>query len=126
MNGYVNAAQIHQLADAMVSGGLTTEDARRPALQHSPRLRRFAARRSNVLDQLTSDVNELNAVPYLVGGEEDGDQRLISTLNTLNQTPKLISGELPMRTLLFNAVENSKHFAQSAELQEYLMRLPDT
>jgi hypothetical protein len=52
------------------------------------------------------------------------DARLVTTLGILNQTPRLISGELPMHTLLLNAVENSKEFPQSGKLREFLDRLP--
>ena len=52
------------------------------------------------------------------------DVRLLQVLNILNQTHRLNSGELPMRTFLLNAVENSKVFTQSAKLREYLDRLP--
>lgn len=52
------------------------------------------------------------------------DARLVATLGILNQTPRLISGELPMQTLLLNAVENSKEFPQSEKLREFLDRLP--
>ena len=52
------------------------------------------------------------------------DARLVTTLGILNQTPRLISGELPMQTLLLNAVENSKEFPQSQKLREFLDRLP--
>jgi hypothetical protein len=52
------------------------------------------------------------------------DARLVTALGILNQTPRLISGELPMQTLLLNAVENSKEFPQSEKLREFLDRLP--
>src|SRR4051812_181065 len=70
MDGYLAATQISQLADAILSGGLATEDARDDLLSNINR--GFVASlplRSSVLDQLKSDVNELNGVPYLVGGE---------------------------------------------------------
>jgi len=50
--------------------------------------------------------------------------RLLNVLNTLNHTPILTNGELPFRTLLFNAVENSKPLPVSAKLQKYLDQLP--
>jgi hypothetical protein len=53
------------------------------------------------------------------------DARLMQHLSILNRTPRLTSGELPMRTLVYNAVENSKQFPQSAKLREYLDRLPE-
>ena len=52
------------------------------------------------------------------------DVRLLTALNILNQTPKLTTGELPIRTLLFNAVENSKPRPESPMLQKYLDTLP--
>ena len=52
------------------------------------------------------------------------DARLVKVLNVLNHTGKLSSGELPLRTLLFNAVENSKPLPASQKLQNFLDQFP--
>lgn len=50
--------------------------------------------------------------------------RLLNVLNILNHTPPLTNGELPFRTLLVNAVENSKPLPVAARLQKFLDQLP--
>ena len=49
--------------------------------------------------------------------------RLLKVLNALNQTPALTDGELPLRTLLINAVESSKPLPVSKKLAIFLDRL---
>src|SRR5215204_5409432 len=70
MNGYLTVTQVNRIADAAVAAGLATADARDDLLSNINR--GFVASlpvRGSVLDQLKSDVNELNGVPVLVGGE---------------------------------------------------------
>ena len=45
--------------------------------------------------------------------------RLRTTLDLLNRTPALLTGELPMETLLMNAVSHSRPLVQSTKLGEY-------
>lgn len=87
MTGYLTASQINGIADAAVVAGMATPDARDDLLSNVNR--GFVASlplRGSVLDQIKSDVSELNGVPVLVGGEvplltwlENGVHRLRRT-----------------------------------------------
>ena len=87
MPNHLTPAQVNELADAIVSGGLATEDARDDLLSNINRDYVVALPiRLGVLDQIKSDLNELNGVEYLVGGEvplrswlENGVHRLRRT-----------------------------------------------
>ncbi len=70
MSYYLDARQVNELADAILSGRLSTPDARDDLLSniHHGYVATLPIRRS-ILDQIKSDLNELNQVPYLEGGE---------------------------------------------------------
>lgn len=70
MSCYLSQAQVHQLADALLAGGLTTPDAREDLLSNIHRgYVAMLPARANPFDQLKSDLNEMNQVPYLEGNE---------------------------------------------------------
>ena len=68
--GYLSIQEIYRLTDAILSGGLNTPDARDDLLSNINR--GYVATlplRSNALDQIKSDLKEMNGVPYLMGNE---------------------------------------------------------
>lgn len=56
----------------------------------------------------------------LLPREGTPDVLLLNVLDVLNRTPRLIDGEMPLETLLANAVYGTKLFQESAELQRFL------
>lgn len=64
---------------------------------------------------------------YSASLPSDGDpkSRLSNILNQLNRTEQLVDGELPMETLLVNAVRSISPQIQATELKLYLNRLRD-
>lgn len=87
MTNHLTPAQMHELADAVLSGGLATAEARELLLATiHPGYVATLPIRGGVLDQILSDLNELNGVESLAGGEvplriwlENGVQRLRRT-----------------------------------------------
>jgi endonuclease G len=70
MHAYLTNQQINDLTDALLSGGLNTPDARDDLLSGiSLGYVATLPMRRTLMDQLRSDINQLNGVPYLVGGE---------------------------------------------------------
>jgi endonuclease G len=70
MGFYLSQAQVYQLADAILAGGLNTPDAREDLLSNIHRgYVAMLATRSNPFDQLKSDLNAMNEVSYLDGNE---------------------------------------------------------
>jgi V8-like Glu-specific endopeptidase len=70
MSNYLPVEQIHKLTDAILSGGLSTPDARDDLLAGINRGYVVALPvRHSILDQIRSDLNEMNGVPYLLGNE---------------------------------------------------------
>jgi endonuclease G, mitochondrial len=84
MNRYLVNEEIHQLIDAILSGGLSTPEARDELLTCiNPGYVATLPMYSNFLDQIRSDLVQMNSVPYLLGYEvplkiwlENGVQRL--------------------------------------------------
>lgn len=87
MTNHLTPAQMHEIADAVVSGGLATADARDLLLATiNPGYVVSLPIRSGVLDQILSDLHELNSVERLADGQvplriwlENGVQRLRRT-----------------------------------------------
>jgi V8-like Glu-specific endopeptidase len=70
MSNYLSVDRIHRLEDAILSGGLNTDDARSALLANiNPGYVAMLPRRSTTLDQIASDLNAMNGVPYLMGYE---------------------------------------------------------